>query len=539
LAEETTNIESLTEQDLIEIFKFANFMYSNDIFGAFTPDTSNRNLVALNNNPLVPTKDKITKALYNYKYSKEELQGYAEFMEVFDMLYKRAEEYYANMLSFDLDISCTNAFTEEEYRSKDYEQDLKIVYKFLDKFDYIAEFKKIVKQLLRHEVDFVWFRDTMAEYEDNGTDKVSKTSKYTIQEMPQKFCKMTGRWDSGILYDFDMSYFTHSGVDVMGYAPFFAKKVQEIFDGGEINQKYIPTAGLDNRNGSFALWTQTSPKDGAWCFKFDNSNFAVVPFLTPMIYNLLTDKEIEDLQKDKDLISAKAILAGEIQLLDGQKSSVKQDSMAYNPKTLVKLMKLVKSGIDRNIIAVAMPTKDPKMWQFDDNNTDMAINQVKNTVSQIGSGSRLLYVTDKMSEIEAKNAIITDYNIVAKVYAQFNEFLNYFVNQKTRRYNFKFELSGCTYPFVREEMKKNYIDLIDKGIVLAPRTYAKVLDMRPTTFDRLLKEGHASDWVNKLTSVVQSVYTQSGKDNPTSDKGGRPEVSDSEISDSGATSRDY
>jgi hypothetical protein len=214
--------------------------------------------------------------------------------------------------------------------------------------------------------------------------------------------------------------------------------------------------------------------------------------------------------------------------------------MAYNMKTLMKMLSLVKRGLNSNINAVAMPTASPKLYQFNDSNTDMVKNTVDNTVGQAVSASRIIYSSDKMSETEAKNAIITDYNIVAELYPQFEHFLNFFVNKKTRKYKFAFKFSGCTYPFTREDTINKYTMLMDKGVIFAPRTYAKVLDMTPMEFDRLLEEGKYSEWADKLTSMMQSIYTQSGKNGATggigsSNGGGRPNTNDSQKADSTAS----
>ena len=63
--------------------------------------------------------------------------------------------------------------------------------------------------------------------------------------------------------------------------------------------------------------------------------------------------------------------------------------------------------------------------------------------------------------------------------------------------------------------------------------------MRPMDFDRLLEEGNSSEWTTKLTSLMQSIYTQSGKDGATGgigsqNGGGRPNTTDSEKADSTA-----
>ena len=59
--------------------------------------------------------------------------------------------------------------------------------------------------------------------------------------------------------------------------------------------------------------------------------------------------------------------------------------------------------------------------------------------------------------------------------------------------------------------------------------------MTPQDFDRLLEEGKYSDWTNKLLTSLISINTQSKSD----DKGGRPQAENNDLTDSGATSRDY
>lgn len=544
-----SELEYLSEKELMDVLKFAMQVYNTDPFGYFTPSLNNQNLIDLNNNPEIPSKQKVKDALSDYKNNSERLQAYSEFMESFDMIYKRIVEYYSNMLAFDLDISCTNAYApDRDYKSDEYKEDLRRVYKFLDSFDYKAEFRKAVKEVIRRQNYFTWFRDSQGTFKE-GTINLDdttkhKTSRYTLQTMPQKFCKVTGRWEYGYLYDFDMTYFTRAGISLDSYDPVFRKYYKNIFGEANNNDKYTPTAPLKDRYGEFALWTQTSPDDNAWLFVMDESNIASTPFLVPNIFNFLTDKEIEGLQTDKDMISARGILAGEIQLLDKQKSGQSTDAMAYNMKTLMKMLALVKKGLTNNINAVAMPAASPKFYQFADSNTDMVKNTTNNTVGQAVSASRIIYSSDKMLETEAKNALVTDYNMIAKLYPQFEHFLNFFVNKKTRKYKFAFNFSGSTYPFMREDTINKYMGFLDKGIAFATRTYAKVLDMTPMEFDRLLEEGKHSEWTDNLTSMIQSVYTQSAKSGATGGSGslnggGRPQASSNDISDSGASSRDY
>ena len=71
-----------------------------------------------------------------------------------------------------------------------------------------------------------------------------------------------------------------------------------------------------------------------------------------------------------------------------------------------------------------------------------------------------------MSQEEIRNAILADYNVMRKVYAQFNNFLDFYVNQLTKHYKFKFAFDGSVYGFEREWRKDGIMKLAQTGIVL-------------------------------------------------------------------------
>ena len=81
---ENVEEQMLSANELVEVLKFAAQIYNTDPYGYFTPNMSNQNIIDLNNNPQVPTKEKIVKALTDYKNNSEQLQAYSEFMEAFE-----------------------------------------------------------------------------------------------------------------------------------------------------------------------------------------------------------------------------------------------------------------------------------------------------------------------------------------------------------------------------------------------------------------------------------------------------------------------
>lgn len=259
--------EELTRSQVEEIVEFAQGLalaqniYYNGKDGFYSPFMQNQQLNKLNNNPLVPSSyEKIETALAQYVENGIVLQGFTEFMQKWDMIFARTLRSYSDILSFDLQIVPQGEYTTEELNSPEFLEDKKRIYRFLDAFDYKNEFHKMCVEVMRHEIVYTWLRKT--KWNNQGM-------KGTLQIMPQKYCMLTGYWEKGMLYDFDMNYFLNPGVDIDGFDPIFKKYYKEMFLDGEFNN-YIPTSTLENRNGAYALWHQTSPEDGAWA-KFNNS----------------------------------------------------------------------------------------------------------------------------------------------------------------------------------------------------------------------------------------------------------------------------
>lgn len=508
--------ETLTKEQVYSVVDFARSLSGLDSFGFYTPQLLNQNLLALGVSEKSPTYDKALKALDKAKEQAQQIQGYAEWCEYNNMLYARLLRYYANMLSFDLKIICKNA-SGEDYKSAEYLEDKKRVYKFLDNFDYIGEFSKVVMQCVRYGTYFTWLRTNKGSFNDtlqDDTDKVEKLTKYTLQQMPQEYCLITGAFeDGGLLYDFDMNYFLRAGIDINGFDPSFKRKFREAFIKGD-NGEYIPTAPFDKRDGMFAYWVQTSPNEGAWCFQIDATSFATVPFLAPILPNLLTDREVLALQKNKDIATAYGLLVGEMEMLDKQKSGNVKNAFAVEPQTLGQMLHVVQRGMKASINVAAMPTRNTDFYQFEDKNPDMYKSQVSNTSGLGASASNMLFSGGKLSQEEARNAIINDGNFLKTMYSQFNHFLEFYINKKTRKYKFTFSFEGLNFPFEQQYRQKKVTDLASIGIVL-PQAIGAAYGYKPQDFDRMMEEAANGAFTDNLVQLL-SIHTAS------QNEGGRP-----------------
>ena len=513
--------EKISRSDIQDVIDFSAGLMAVDNF--YSPFLSNQLLTNLNNNPRLPSAESVKKALNDYKNSGEELQGFVEFASSFDMIFKRTLYSYANALSFDLQITCKNAYTESDYQSDEYKKDRQTVDNFLTNFDYKKEFYNVLLNVLKRDTYFTWFRKTK-------TGNRGKM-KFALQIMPQDYCMLTGYFEKGLLWSLNILYYMQPGVDLNGFDPSITKTYLRAL---ETVDSYVPSAPLNDRKGSYAMWVDVSPLDGAWAWKFDTSSFANNPFLSPYVANVLRNDEIGELQYNKDLIAASGILAGEIKLFDSAKSGQKANQFSIDPKTLGTFMSLVKKGLQSTIKVVAVPLENIKFFQFEDKNPNSYTNELTTTAG-IGTGiSRVIYSSDKMSNAELEAALNEVYQTMKPMYAQFNNFLDFYVNQMTSKYKFKFEFVGSNYQFERDARFDKMMKMADKGLVLNSSAWASAVGMNPVTFDRMLAESKYTGWIDKYSTMMLNANTSSYKDN----EGGRERKNARDLTESGEASRE-
>lgn len=509
--------EQLTEQQLWDVLEFARNIYNGNLLpNIFTPELVNARMKDLNLNPLVATETNIESALKDPKNNEDKLIGYSEFFSLTSMIYKRLVGYMAQMPSFDYTFTCINA-TKEDYKSKKYKKDLQIVYDLLDKFDVKREFKKIMNQLLEKEIYYGVLRD-------------ESDNKYIFQELPYNYCKLTGRSEFSLLFDFNMQYFfNQTGVDINMFPNVFKEYYSRIL---EIKKNgYNPSNSLDKRTGEWVFWTQTSPENGMFAFKFNPENVTAIPYLSPLFSDIVLAPMMRNLQKNINILKAQKVLVGLIPLLKDSKGGSVKDAVAIEPTTLGKFLGLLKAGLHESVKIGGVPFSDVKEIDFDTTNTNILDEYSKTTASMSGINSRMVFANDKMSNSETLASINVDEFIALNVYHQFNQFMDYQINKRTKWFRFKFKFEGSEFQANRQFRLDNALKLAEKGITL-PQKISAAIGMEPADFYRQLEECQAMGFSDMLTPLV-SLYQQ-GKD----DKGGRERKSDSQLGDAGEVTRD-
>lgn len=507
----TKENEVLDEQSVWNVIEFARNI-ANSYTNVFTPDLVHQRMMDTNMNPIKANSDQIDTALQNPKASEDVLTSMSEFFEYTNMLYKRTLKYMAQIPSFDYTYECINC---DDYSSKAYLRDEKILEEFFDKFDHRSEFEKIIEMCMRQEVYYSFFRD-------DG-------EKYIFQEMPRKYCKITGRSEWGLLYDVNMYFWLLPGVSIDMYPPVIKKYFNKIF-GGKGSVNYNPANSIDNRTGSYVYYVQTSPEQGAWAFKFNELQAGSIPFLSPMFSDLVLAPQIRSLQMNKYIAEANKMIIGTIPLLKDAKTGSVKDMLALSPESAGRFMGLVRQGLASSIGAGVAPMENWTQVDFKaGDNFQMDYN--KNLSSSSGISSRLIYSIDRPNQTETLASLAIDEWLSCHMYPQFEAFLNYNINAKTKKYKFKIKLEGSKFPTNKEIRFNQAKDLASLGIV-DHQMFASACGMNPHTFLRRLQMTKSKNFVDELTPIA-TAYQQSGKDV------GAPKKSSSQLTDSGTNARDY
>ncbi len=523
---EDNKIVKMDSDKTYSVIEFAQALLG---MGLYEPQLSRQLLLDLNVNPRSTNYDKIVKALNDAKNQVKDLQGYSQWMEMNDMIFARLVKYYAGLLSFDVRDYCVGA-TQADFKTKQYKDDIRRKKKFLSKFNYKYEFERVMMEIMRNGSCYCWLRTNKGSFDDVQSENIDisykNATKYTLQFMPQDYCWTTGRFEYGLMYDFNLIYFLQPGVDLRNYDPFLIKAYKEMMvDGVDDGYGgYIPSAQPKKRNGQWAYWTQTSPDAGAWLFKFDDSNSLNLPPLAPLLKSSILNGALQQLQYDKDIQSAYALLSGELKMLDGQKSGEVKNAFAISPDTLGQFMSLVQNGLKGATKAIALPLENTKWNQFVDSNTTMASEQFSSNVAQGVGAYTTIYSTEKMSQSEVENDIYADYQFVSSIYRQFENFLNFFVNKKLKKYEFKFKLDGLDRPFYREKKRESIQELIQVGLTPSVSFIASAYGYAGDELESSILEAKSTGLYEE-PMLLQSLSTQSNK------KGGRPRTRTSDSHD--------
>jgi len=500
----------VSEEQVWDMIRFARELERGIYGNVFTPDLLNSRMKDISYNPMASTQADLDKYLQSPKQSESQLISLGQNLELTSMPYKRLLNYLGNLLAFDYTISCSNA-DEKDYKTPAYQKDLDRVWDFFDKFNVKQEFSTAVKQMLRNEAFFFVTR--------------MDGDKYILQEMDNSRCKITSRFDYGLLYDFDFSYFLNAGIDINLFPEFFREKFVELFTKG--GQKYIPDLPVDMRGQNmFSLWVSLPPQIGM-CFKLSSETAVRLPFFVGLYSDLLLAPLMRLLQKNKAISACSRIVFGEVALLNRDQKTTLKDSLSISPDLLAKFLVLMKQAVGDAIKIASSPLQNVKGISFEVGE-DVLKQNLQTTLASSGVNTNLIFSSDiKPNLLETQLSLNVDEQMCEAMYPMFNNFLNYQLGMITKKFKFKVVLEGTSFFTNRKERLDPLKELLNFGICL-PQKISAALGMEPRVFQKHLEEAKAMGFVDKLTPIIMGSNTSSSNQGT-----GRPQKDESSLSEGG------
>ena len=508
----------ISKEDAEYVIQFTKSLFNGGMKlfnGYLTPSLINSRMKDINQNPIAATADTLASALKDPKNSELELQEFSQDFENQSQIYKKLLSYLGNLLAFDLTYVSTNA-KKEDYKTNKYKDDLAIVADFLDRFDYKQELTVVVKEMLRNDAYFCCPRGI------DGGDRI------VLQELPSspRYTKITGRWDYGFRFAFNMEWFLNSGVDIDMYPDFFKTRMSELMKSPDY-KPYSPTSILSG-SSSFAYW-QNVDVDTGWCWKLNPTQALRFPYYTGLFLDLLQQPDIRALQKDVNMAAAAKMLIGEIPLLNKTTQSTQKDQFALSAGNLGQFLSVVKQALGDQVKTAAVPLSNIQSVDFSAD-SEIYATYLKTVISSAGVNANLIFSSEvRPNSIESQLSLNVDEAQMRALYAPFDKFLEYHINKLTKHFKFRFRFEGTSFFNDRNNRFEKATSLAALGMVL-PQKIAASIGMSPFDFQRQLEEAQGTEWVDSLTPIISS-FQQSG------DEAGAPSKSDEDLSDSGEETR--
>ena len=523
----------ITEKEAWEVIEFARAIGSTYNRALMNPNLISERMKDISFNPLAADEDMLADAMTSPKENEKNLREFSNSFEMTSMVYKRLISYLGNMLAFD--ITYTSSASGKDFESAKYRKDALAVERFLDRFDYKAEFRTATKQMLRNDAYFGCLRDV--------------GDKLVLQELPSEYCKITGRWGNGFLFSFNMYWFLQPGVDINLYSPFFKKAFNKMWGKMYPSKDYNPSLPPEVRGSSWMYWIDIPVTVGV-CFKLTPELATRLPYFSPLFNDLVLQPLMRNLQKNISMASANKIIMGEVPYLNKEAKATVRDTIAISPDLLGKFMALVKSALTDSVKIAAAPLEDIRGIEFESDN-ELYDSYLRTALASSGINTNLIFSSSvKPNSIETQLSLNVDEQMMMTLYDQFSGIMNYWIKKYVNTYRFNFVFEGSEFSVNRQMRLDNAMKLFDVGIIL-PQKISASLGMKPHEFRKHMEESNALDFIGKLQNptfiqadkalkegakITKQTADDKNKDSK-KDSAGRPKKKDSELSDEGDSTR--
>lgn len=514
---EQDKIESISNKEIKEFAKrmssdlevskmLANITKS----GSYQPQVGEQQAQDMNFNPLNASTKELESWLENPKRFDKEIRGLSHYLENTVGQYKRTMWYYNTIKSFNYELlPCSrHSYNKHKDNSKDDKKEFVNSYyrclALLQKMNIKNNFPAMDLATLQDGASFYWITET----EDS----------FNFLQLPPNHCFITGRYKNiGWTGAINLAYFD-TLISTKNIAPELAEAYKHFCD---IREQEISGKTL------FRAQYYALPIDKTWIFTCNPTRSSKIPFMAENQGAMLDVLSYRTLLKDKSLLDSWQMLAMKMPLNSANVPSISYDLAG-------DIVDIVQETIPENVSAFATP--------FDVTNVTSDQTSMLDKISDIGDKNAYASLGVQGGIMGKETNSAKAYQIGMEIdfaycsthmYAQFNNMVNFLLQQRVRGYKWHVRFSGNK--LTKDADIKSAMGLVTQANFPISHL-ASVVGYEPYEFESLIELENIIK-LKENTQPLESQYQQSGKDSGDKESG-KPSQGEN-ISDAGEKTRQY
>ena len=175
--------------------------------------------------------------------------------------------------------------------------------------------------------------------------------------------------------------------------------------------------------------------------------------------------------------------------------------MNITPDLLGKFLAVARKGLSEQIGLVALPVDNIETVDFDVDDNNIVTDYIQALSQQGIASADVLMSNNKLNSHQSKLASAIDGNIIRALYKSFADFIDFFVNSRTKKYKFHVSFHDINVPDDRAERENRFKTNAAMGIVDVQYA-ARVFDLNPFEFERRLAMSKSSEFEKNLISLM-------------------------------------
>lgn len=526
----TFSVKSVLKKLTVDTLKTADYGSYSPIFG--------EQLV----NDLYPrsvpyTRDKIRNLLKDAEKNSFEIRQAAEYVRNNILQFERAEQYFISLFSFKYYLLPKRTVS----KINDFKKSKEKVYKFLESLRVKEQFPRITADVIKNGCGFYLFG--------------KKGDIFDFIRLPLDQCRITGvRNTFGMCFEVDAYYFEklyNLGMVTPEIYGYYKDLIEEKMSpaerdangeikrdkNGNIKRKKKKTNSTYNR-----IFIPISPMHGC-CITADPYKGTKVPLLAALLPDSLDILEYKNIQKQKSILETWCIIPQVIPYDTVEKPKV---PLQLAKQTIALLQKSLPAGV----VTFSTPLEVQNPITLQSSNTQENITGLgeQNFFSAVGIAGNVMGVGEAKNQAVLDFSNLTDFGFVSYIYDEFDSIVNLLIMIYVNETDWKVKFFGNSYRHDKE--MKDASSMFSTNNLPAEYLGAN-LGFEPQEFEYMLEMGEKSKLKEKMIPLV-SQFQQSGNNqdstnkqqqdnsnsNAASNEGGRPQMDESELSDSGEQARE-